>query len=85
MQTVKQKKPLRQVFLWGIISLAGYLAVFFNQDAVTTYFTQGGIFAGMVIITALAFSFVHGAFANYLLEVAGIQPLKQARGGDHGA
>ncbi|MDK2887439.1 MAG: hypothetical protein PWP72_317 [Thermoanaerobacter sp.] len=72
-----QKKPTGRAILWGIISLAAYLALFINQDVVTRNFARGGIFAIAVILTAMIFSFIHGAFASYLLEALGIQPLKK--------
>ncbi|MGQ9823764.1 MAG: hypothetical protein ACUVSK_01995 [Desulfotomaculales bacterium] len=69
----KQTRPVKQVFFWGVISLAAYLLIFLNEQAVTSYFARGGFSAIVVIVTALSFSFIHGAFANYLLEVAGIR------------
>jgi hypothetical protein len=69
----KQAKPVKQALFWGIVTLAAYLLVFLNQEAVTSYFARGGFSAIVVIVTALSFSFIHGAFANYLLEVAGIR------------
>lgn len=67
-------KYLRQAVIWGIISLVMYLSVFLNQQSVTDYFTRGGFFAIPVIVTALLFSFVHGAFANYFIEAIGFKP-----------
>lgn len=75
----KQAKPVKQVLFWGVISLAAYLLIFLNEQAVTSYFARGGFSAIVVIVTALSFSFIHGAFANYLLEVAGIRAAQ--RGG----
>jgi len=69
-------KLLRRAVLWGAFSLAGYLLVFLNQDTVTEYFTKGGFYALVVIITALTFSVVHGCFASYILEILGIKPLR---------
>lgn len=64
-----------KLILWGITSMALYLAVFTNQQAVTDYFTRGGVYAVPVIVTALVFSFVHGAFAHFFIEVIGFKPL----------
>lgn len=63
--------------LWGFVSIILYLLVFLNQQTVTDYFTRGGFYAAPVIITALVFSFVHGAFANYLIEVIGFKPISK--------
>jgi hypothetical protein len=72
-----RKKPVKETILWGIISLAAYIAVFTNQETVTAYFTRGGISAIAIIATALLFSFVYGAFASYFLELVGIEPAEK--------
>lgn len=72
-----QPRPVKEAVIWGIISLTAYLLVFFNQEAVTSYFARGGVASLALIATAIAFSFIHGAFANYLLETLGIRPLKK--------
>lgn len=72
-------KPFRWAILWGIVSLAAYLLVFLNQEAVTRYFTKGGFFTAAVVITALAFALIHGTFASYVLEVLGIEALKREK------
>lgn len=77
MKTNTPARPVKQTVLWGIISLAAYLLVFLNQQAVTQYFTRGGFSALAVIATALFFSFIHGAFASYLLKAAGIRAIKK--------
>lgn len=74
MKIKSQAKPVRQAVIWGILSLIMYAAVFFNQQLVTDLFTRGGVFAAPVILTALFFSFVHGAFANYFIEAIGFKP-----------
>ncbi|HHW42875.1 hypothetical protein GFC01_01445 [Desulfofundulus thermobenzoicus] len=71
------KKPFVQAIIWGVLSLLAYVLLFTNQDLVTQYFSQGGVFAIAILLTAMLFSFVHGAFASYLLDVVGIQPLKK--------
>jgi hypothetical protein len=63
--------------LWGIFSAIMYFVVFSNQQTITELFSRGGIFAVPLIITALAFSFVHGAFANYFIEVIGFKPVSK--------
>lgn len=73
---MKDKSALKAV-LWGIISAVMYFLVFANQKAITDAFSQGGIFALAIILTALAFSVVHGAFANYFIEVIGFKPVKK--------
>ena len=70
-------KTFRRAIFWGVISLAMYLAVFLNEEIVTQYFTEGGVFSIVIVVTALAFSFVHGSFANYILELIGIRPSQE--------
>jgi len=70
---------IRRALFWGAISVTMYLLVFLNQDAVTHHFTKGGVFALVVVITALAFSLIHGSFANYLLDLSGIRPLQEKK------
>ena len=76
MATNTKGKPIVKAIIWGIFTIAAYLAVFLNVDTVMGYLTRGGgVFAGVVLVTALLFSFVHGAFANYLIESLGLKPL----------
>jgi len=76
MATNTKERPVGKAIIWGIITVAAYLAVFLNVDTVMGYLTRGGgVFAVIVLVTALFFSFVHGAFANYLIESLGLKPL----------
>ena len=61
----------------GLGSVALYAAVFTNSDTVMKYFTKGGIFAALPIVTVFAFSFVHGAFASNLWSLLGIEATKK--------
>jgi hypothetical protein len=47
-----------------------------NQTWVTETFTKGGIYTAWPICTALAFSFIHGAFASNFLSVLGLEAKK---------
>jgi uncharacterized integral membrane protein len=77
---MKKDKTILKMVFWGFISLAMYLAVFTNQQAVTDFFTRGGFFAIPVIIIALTFSFVHGAFANFFIDAIGFKPVGKKGG-----
>ncbi len=63
----------------GLASVALYAAVFTNSATVMKYFTKGGIFAALPIITVFAFSFVHGAFTSNLWSVLGIEATKKVQ------
>lgn len=76
----RRTKALKRAAFWGAISLAIYLAVFLNQDVVTRYFTKGGVFALVIIVTALGVSLVHASFASYTIDLSGIKPWQ---GGNH--
>jgi len=66
-------KSLTRAVLFGAFSLSAYLLIFLNADTVTDYFTRGGVYTIAVIGTAVAFSLIHGTFANYVLELLGIR------------
>ncbi len=63
----------------GLGSVALYAAVFTNSGTVMKYFTKGGIFAALPILTVFAFSFVHGAFASNLWSLLGIEATKKVQ------
>jgi hypothetical protein len=62
---------------YGAMSAALCAAVFTHSDAVTQLFSRGGWYAALPIASVLAFSFVHGAFANNLWSALGIEALKR--------
>jgi len=66
-------KTLIRAVLFGGASISLYLLVFLNQDTITEYFSKGGFYAIVVVLTALGFSLIHGTFANYVLELIGIR------------
>lgn len=67
-------KPLVRSILFGIISVSAYLLLFLNEGTVTEHFSRGGVYTLAVVGTAIAFSLIHGTFANYVLELVGIRP-----------
>ena len=77
MKSSSKSRTYIQTIFWGLITIAAYLLVFLNQQTVMDYTTRGGSFALLVIVMALAFSFVHGAFANYLIDAMGFKAAKK--------
>ena len=71
-----KKKPYAGMAIFGALSLAGYIALMTNQSWVSETYTTGGWHAAYPVVTALIFSFVHGAFASNLLSVLGIEAKK---------
>ena len=63
----------------GIASVALYAAVFTNTGTVMKYFTKGGAYAALPIITVFVFSFVHGAFTSNLWSALGIEATKKTQ------
>jgi hypothetical protein len=55
-----------------------YTALFANEAAVTDLYTRGSFYAALPVLTAFAFSIVHGAFASQCLEALGITAKKSA-------
>jgi len=70
------RKPYAGMVIFGALSLSGYVALIANQKLVNEIFTMGGWHAVYPVVTALIFSFVHGAFASNLLSVLGIEAKK---------
>lgn len=71
------RKPVLQMVIFGVISLTGYIVLFSNERLITTEFTMGGWHAAYPVLTALLFSFIHGAFASNLLSVLGLEAKKK--------
>lgn len=70
-RTVK-KKPYMRTALLGAMSISAYVLLFTHASSVMDYFVKGGIYSALPIITALGFSFVHGAFADGVLSILGL-------------
>jgi hypothetical protein len=71
-----KKKPYTGMIIFGAISLSGYAALMTHQGWVGETYTTGGWHAAYPVVTALVFSFIHGAFASNLLSVMGIEAKK---------
>ncbi len=72
----KRKKPYTGMIIFGGLSISGYAALMTHQGWVSETYTMGGWHAAYPVVTALIFSFVHGAFASNLLSVLGIEAKK---------
>lgn len=70
---IKRKKLIVKTIAFGALSAAMYTVLFMNSAVVMTYFTKGMVYAALPIITAFAFSFVHGAFAGNVWTLLGIE------------
>ncbi|MEJ2670909.1 MAG: hypothetical protein P8168_01665 [Deltaproteobacteria bacterium] len=72
-------KLLGKTAVLGVASAALYAAVFTNTGTVMKYFTKGGFYAALPIVTVFIFSFVHGAFTSNLWSSLGIEATKKAQ------
>lgn len=61
----------------GLMAAVMYAAVFINVVPVMKWFTKGGIFATLPILTVFAVSFVYAAFASNLWSLLGIEATKR--------
>ena len=71
---VNKNRPYLKMIIFGILSIASYVFLFENIQIAMEYFTRGGKYAGLIILTAFFFSFIHGAFASNTLDVLGLTP-----------
>ncbi len=70
---VKRNKQIAKTIAFGALSVAMYTILFMNSAVVMTYFTKGFVYAALPILTAFAFSFVHGTFAGNVWSLLGIE------------
>lgn len=73
----RKKRPIGKMVAYGVLTVGCYAGLFTNADSVMQYFTRGSWYAALPIATAFVFSIVHGAFANYLWSVLGIEAVKR--------
>ncbi|WP_448590033.1 hypothetical protein [Thermodesulfobium sp.] len=71
----ENNKKIIPLLMWGALSLSSYLMIFLFQNEVLFYATRGGLFSVVPILFAFYFSFVHGAFASYLLPFIGVEAI----------
>lgn len=74
-----RKKPYLQAVVWGAVSVAMYAFLLTNQDMLNGTFAKGGLYAFLPIVTAFAFSIVHGSFTGHFWTVFGVEASKQKK------
>jgi hypothetical protein len=72
-----KKKPYTKAAIFGLLSVGSYVGLFMNKTLVMDYFTRGGKYAALVIVTAFYFSFIHGAFCSNALDILGLEAAKK--------
>jgi hypothetical protein len=78
-ETANRGKMIRSTIGLGVASAALYAAVFTNSATVMSYFTKGGIYAALPIVTVFAISFVYGPFTANLWSLLGIEATKKVQ------
>lgn len=73
----KSKGNVLKAAVWGTCSAALFYGIFSNEALVTELYTKGGSYAALPIVTVFLFSFIHGAFSNYLLSACGLEAKKK--------
>ncbi|MFZ5573190.1 MAG: hypothetical protein ACOZF0_22540 [Thermodesulfobacteriota bacterium] len=77
-KTTKRKRQLAiKTAGFGVVTALLYAAVFINADVVMKFFTRGGWYAAMPVVTVFAFSFAHGTFAGNLWSLLGIEAVQK--------
>jgi hypothetical protein len=74
--TKRKRKPYATALITGAISITSYVFLLTNLSLITDYFTRGGYYAALPIVTAFYFSFVHGAFASSIISIIGLEPAR---------
>ena len=78
-ETANRGKLITRTIGLGVASAVLYAAVFTNSGTVMSYFTKGGIYAALPIVTVFAFSFVYGPFTSNLWSLLGIEATKKVQ------
>lgn len=74
----KKRKALKSAIGFGVLTAVLYAAVFLNEGTVMTYFTKGGVYAALPVLTVFIFSFAHGAFTSSFWSALGIEASKKS-------
>lgn len=72
MADTNKKQARSKALLFGVLSAAIYGAVFGNSDLVMDYFTRGGFYNVLPVITVIAVSYIHGSFASNVWTALGV-------------
>jgi hypothetical protein len=78
-EKANRSQLIRRTIGLGLGSVALYAAVFTNSGLIMNYFTKGGLFAALPIVTVFAFSFVYGPFTSNLWSLLGIEATKKVQ------
>lgn len=70
-------RPIGKTVGWGIATAALYAATFVNTGTIMKYFTLGGWYGLLPVVTVFLFSFVHGTFSHNFWIALGVEAPKK--------
>ncbi len=81
----RRRKAIGTMIVMGVLSAVLYAALLLYQDEVNGTFSRAGAYAVLPIVTAFAFSLVHGTFTGRFWTVLGIEASDRKGGAKHHA
>jgi len=73
LNTIKKNSTFIKSLILGTVSLSAYIILFMNEEWVIQNFSKGDYYAAFPILTALFFSFIHGAFSSNFIYTLGLK------------
>ncbi len=71
------KRHVTNCFIFGALTVGLYASVFTHLPLVMKYFTKGGVYAVLPVLTVLAVSYLHGNFTSSFWSALGIEASKK--------
>lgn len=78
MAETSKKQARSKALLFGVLSAAIYGAVFGNSELVMEYFTKGGFYNILPVVTVITVSYVHGSFASNVWTALGVNASRKS-------
>ncbi len=73
-----KRQAKSKALLFGILSAGIYAAVFLNSATVMKYFTKGGFYNVLPVLTVFVVSYIHGSFASNVWTALGVNASHKA-------
>ena len=77
MSATSKKQYVQKCALFGALTVGLYAAVFTHQDLIMQYFSKGGVYAVLPVLTVFAVSYLHGNFTSSFWSALGIEASKK--------
>lgn len=69
-------KMITRVAVYGFISLVLYFLLYFFEDSILAFTSQGGWYFIAPVVIAFVFSYFHGSFTSHFWDTLGIKAKK---------